>query len=190
MIHKSNSSKGEVLMKLISNDLMNGNKFHNYLLNWGSKYLGDRYYAEDAVQGFYLKLLKGSGGTYKYPIDESMDVAKDGPLNLWLRFSFKNHLADTHRRMKIYKRAEVDDFEELVKCLFENSREDDLENKEEYQIVLKSIQEIPPDGFKEVLSLRYLEDLKYVEISDQLNIPLGTTKSRLSAARKFMGWAG
>ncbi len=43
-----------------------------------------------------------------------------------------------------------------------------------------------PAPYKLVLKLRYCEDYKISEISEILNIPKGTVKSRLSRAEKFL----
>ena len=42
------------------------------------------------------------------------------------------------------------------------------------------------DKYKELINLYYFEELKYEEIADQLQIPLGTVKVRLSRAKDFL----
>lgn len=44
---------------------------------------------------------------------------------------------------------------------------------------------LPPKYF-EVIRLRVAEDLSYEEISERLDISVGTVKSRLSRAREFL----
>jgi len=48
-----------------------------------------------------------------------------------------------------------------------------------------------PEQFRQVLILAYFQELKYQEISEVLEIPLGTVKSRLhSAIERFQeAWA-
>ena len=53
------------------------------------------------------------------------------------------------------------------------------------QTVLQQIDAIPAD-FREVVLLSDLEGLSYAEISEVLQIPLGTVKSRLFRARKLL----
>ncbi len=43
-----------------------------------------------------------------------------------------------------------------------------------------------PSEFRETVALATLEDLSYQEISDILNIPIGTVRSRLSRGRKLL----
>lgn len=51
--------------------------------------------------------------------------------------------------------------------------------------VVQAIDELPEE-FKEVLVLSDLGDLKYVEIAEVLDIPVGTVKSRLFRARRLL----
>lgn len=44
-----------------------------------------------------------------------------------------------------------------------------------------------PDGLRQVVVLAYFQNLKYQEIADALDIPLGTVKSRLHAALHKLG---
>jgi RNA polymerase sigma-70 factor, ECF subfamily len=43
-----------------------------------------------------------------------------------------------------------------------------------------------PEEFREVLVLSDLGDLKYAEIAEVLDVPVGTVKSRLFRARKLL----
>lgn len=54
--------------------------------------------------------------------------------------------------------------------------------KELMGILQQRLSELPPE-FRDVLVLRYIEDLSYEEISGSLEIPLGTVKSRVNRAR-------
>jgi RNA polymerase sigma-70 factor (ECF subfamily) len=40
-----------------------------------------------------------------------------------------------------------------------------------------------PESFREVIVLRKVEDLSYRQISEVLNVPVGTVRSRLARAR-------
>ena len=43
-----------------------------------------------------------------------------------------------------------------------------------------------PDQHREVMEMRLIEDLSYEQISDQLEVPVGTVKSRIARARKAL----
>jgi RNA polymerase sigma-70 factor (ECF subfamily) len=57
---------------------------------------------------------------------------------------------------------------------------------------LKVMLALLPDDFREVLVLREMEDMSYREISQALDIPVGTVMSRLARARALLRekWTG
>jgi RNA polymerase sigma factor (sigma-70 family) len=57
-----------------------------------------------------------------------------------------------------------------------------LEQSEDAELVRKAIEELPAE-FRQILILRYQEDLSYKEIGEILQIPTGTVMSRLARAR-------
>ncbi|MCP3890275.1 MAG: sigma-70 family RNA polymerase sigma factor, partial [Desulfobulbaceae bacterium] len=59
---------------------------------------------------------------------------------------------------------------------------DEKIDREEVQKVLNVL----PEKFKSPLILYYMEDLTYQEISDYLDLPIGTVMSRLSRAKKHL----
>ena len=58
-----------------------------------------------------------------------------------------------------------------------------LEEKERLLILREGMALLPPD-MREVIALRDMQGKSYEEISDILNVPLGTVKSRVSRARE------
>ena len=57
-----------------------------------------------------------------------------------------------------------------------------LEISERRQLVQKALQELSPE-FRTVLVLKEMDDLKYEEIAEIVNIPVGTVRSRIHRAR-------
>jgi RNA polymerase sigma-70 factor, ECF subfamily len=55
--------------------------------------------------------------------------------------------------------------------------------KSQSEMVMAAVEQLPLE-FREVIVLRELEELSYKEISQLLNIPIGTVMSRLARARK------
>jgi RNA polymerase sigma factor (sigma-70 family) len=53
-------------------------------------------------------------------------------------------------------------------------------------MLLELIEQLP-QKYKELLQLRYYEELKYEEIADRLKLPVGTVKVRLSRAKALLG---
>jgi RNA polymerase sigma-70 factor (ECF subfamily) len=60
-----------------------------------------------------------------------------------------------------------------------------LEQKEREHAVQSAISELP-ERYRLPLILRDLQELSYEEISETLNLPLGTTKSRINRARLML----
>jgi len=59
----------------------------------------------------------------------------------------------------------------------------ELEKREEQQTVWRVLQKLQPE-FREILIMKYIQGLRYAEISTLLRIPRGTVMSRLYYARK------
>jgi RNA polymerase sigma factor (sigma-70 family) len=53
--------------------------------------------------------------------------------------------------------------------------------------MLQELIEQLPHKYKELLQLRYYEELKYEEIAERLALPVGTVKVRLSRAKALLG---
>ena len=58
-----------------------------------------------------------------------------------------------------------------------------LEKQEEQRFIWEVLKQLSPE-FREILVMKYLQDLCYAEISEYLGIPRGTVMSRLYYARK------
>ncbi len=63
--------------------------------------------------------------------------------------------------------------------------EDAVLEKLDIEAIERSIDELPEE-FRETVALATLEGLAYQEISDILNIPIGTVRSRLSRGRRLL----
>ena len=61
-----------------------------------------------------------------------------------------------------------------------------LDSTYDAQAVRAAIEQLPPE-FREVITLRELEDFSYKQIADVANVPIGTVMSRLARARTQLG---
>lgn len=59
----------------------------------------------------------------------------------------------------------------------------ELDRELDRQTVRAAIEELPPE-FREVVTLRELEECSYKEIADIIGVPIGTVMSRLARARE------
>lgn len=60
--------------------------------------------------------------------------------------------------------------------------EADVVGKMDAALVMEALQEVAP-GFREPLTLFYLQELSYLEIAEILDVPIGTVMSRLSRGK-------
>ncbi|MEX2595634.1 MAG: sigma-70 family RNA polymerase sigma factor [Salibacteraceae bacterium] len=63
--------------------------------------------------------------------------------------------------------------------------EQELVKGQRIEAMQRIIESLKPK-YKELVELRYLKELSYEEISDKLNLPLGTVKAQLFRARELM----
>ncbi len=129
---------------------------------------GDRALAEDLVQETFVRILRGIH-QYAYP----------RPFKPWL-YQIATNLARDH-----YKRADTRRTDSLTEdtqsqhSADETLPEDALLLNNEAQQVASAIR-LLPEHQREVIVLRYYQELSLAEIAAALSIPVGTVKSRLS----------
>lgn len=63
--------------------------------------------------------------------------------------------------------------------------EQDYLNKEIRQNIDRAIDELP-DNYRDIIYLRYIEDLSYQQIADALSLPLSTVETRLFRGKKLL----
>lgn len=66
-----------------------------------------------------------------------------------------------------------------------NQPEMDVIDSEKREALFAAIDNLP-ENYREIIKLRHEEDLDYKEISEKLNLPLGTVKAHLFRARKML----
>lgn len=125
--------------------------------------------AHDVVQEVFIKAMR-----------ESRFFEADFKIQAWLyrvtRNLCFNHVRDRRRREVILygqRRSEVDVHDPL-QSVFAG---------EQQQEILAAVDLLTEDH-REILMLRYYEDLSYAEVAERLDIRLGTVMSRLSRARE------
>ncbi len=150
-------------------------RYKNPLLNFAYRFVGNIEEAEDVVQETFLRLYKNKHA-YKR-------IAK---FSTWL-YTIAGNLSKTElrkrKRRKLVSISELgyDDKEFEIEDKKSNT-ERDVDSVLKEDIIQKAIEELPK-RFKQVIILRDVQELAYEEISEILNIPLGTVKSRVNRAR-------
>ena len=120
--------------------------------------VGRRADAEDIVQDVFLKLFRSS---------ENLKSVRN--VKHYLIRSISNACKDFHRRKQ--------DILPLEKAEREMVSDEDLKMYEEYLRITALARTLPPEQM-EVLYMKCIDGLKFREISDILDIPEATVKSR------------
>ncbi|MEO1654493.1 MAG: RNA polymerase sigma factor, partial [Bacteroidota bacterium] len=101
------------------------------------------------------------------------------PFQMWLRRIMINTSIDYYRR----RNADVQHLD-VNQALKVQAPSDTLEGISAQEI-LKLVQELPP-AYRMVFNLYAIEGYKHEEIANKLGIHIGTSKSNLSKARKYL----
>jgi RNA polymerase sigma-70 factor (ECF subfamily) len=97
----------------------------------------------------------------------------------WLYRVSYNVFVD-YKRLKKLEMVTIEDSElEFIPERFDAT--DNISSRLQYESIRKNVEKLSEKN-KEVILLHYEEDLSYNEISEIINIPIGTVKSRINSA--------
>lgn len=133
------------------------------------RYAGTVHEAEDLLQEAFIKIFRKIH-TYQ----------GKGHLAGWIKRVVVNTCLQYYRDNKNL-RMYVEMDEEVLK----EEASFDVLAKMSADDLIRKIQKLP-DGFRVVFNLYAIEGYSHAEISDQLNISVGTSKSQLSRARAYL----
>ena len=153
-------------------------KYQQKVINLVTRYVHDPHIAMDVAQESFIKAYRGL-----------KNFRGDSAFYTWLyRISIntaKNHLVSRSRRMPDddidAQEAEQYDSAHMLRDLGSPEHEmltDEIRN------TLNSAIEALPDDLRIAITLRELEGLSYEEISDAMECPIGTVRSRIFRARE------
>ena len=104
----------------------------------------------------------------------------DAKFSTWLYRLTTNAAIDVMRREKRHKA--VGDGEMVDLADDADSPQETVERTEQQEAVQKALAALSEE-YREVLLLRYMEELDYAEIAEVLQLPSGTVKSRINRAK-------
>lgn len=150
-------------------------RYKDQLINFVYHFLGDRIDAEDVVQETFLRVYKNKH-LYR-------NIAK---FSTWI-YTIAGNLAKTELRRRKRRRLMS------ISQMGFDSRDYDItdekptpdnsvDGKIKEETIRSEIDKLPV-RFKEVVVLRDIQEFSYEEISDILDIPIGTVKSRVNRGR-------
>lgn len=134
---------------------------------------------EDLEQEVYTKVWKNSD---KYQ--------EKGTFNAWIR-TISANLSKDYLKSSQKKITDNSTGDETVLSLVQDKKESPevlLLKRERQKMITKAINDLKPK-FRDVIMLFEIENKTYEEISEKLNCPIGTVKSRLYNAKKELATA-
>lgn len=155
-------------------------RYERELFSYLRRYLGNREWAQDAFQSTFLQVhLKC----------DSFDA--DRRFRPWLYAIATNQAIDTRRRNSRHQMVSLDspagNFDDEVARIVnmlestDATPEEKLQSAERVALVRETLQQLPESSYT-VIQLVYFQGMKYREVAEVLDVPVGTVKSRLNAA--------
>lgn len=152
-------------------------RYTDKVYSYTVRLMGQREDAEDIVQDVFVKVWKNA------------DRFKPGArFTTWMFAIARNTITDYLRKKKSIAFStfdgEGDSFEDRLASQLPTAEEDALLD-EDKELVVRALQLLKPAD-RDVLMLKYEEDMTYEDIAEMLRIPLNTAKSRGRRALKAL----
>lgn len=142
------------------------------LYNQAYRILREKESSEDAVQEVFLKLWKMHEDLDKYNSVEALASTM-----------VKNYCIDQIRKLRYHEKGKNDSLSLIEDLAL--SPADELEQNES-GFILDRIVEGLPEGYRDLLRLREIEELEYDEIVKKTGLNINTLRVNLSRARKLV----
>lgn len=145
------------------------NRWTQPLYRFAYRMLGNEQDARDATQDTMVKVLRN---LHRYDPNRAFST--------WVFGIARNTCIDEHRRRKRRSYESAPDVADQGPTPLQQ-----VTTAERSDALHEALQQIPP-MYREVLIMYHFEHLKYAEIADTLDIPLGTVMNRIFRARRKM----
>lgn len=150
-------------------------KYREPLLAFVLKYVAIREDAEDICQKSFEKAY--------------LNLARYDPeyaFSTWLYSIAHNEAIDHLRKFKNSINAvSTTTSPDVINTVFSDTPEDTVIIAQSVSEIIDHIHNLP-EGYRRVAELRFIKDYAYEDIAAELNIPVGTVKTKLSRARKIL----
>ena len=139
------------------------------------RYCKNRTEAEDLLHDGYIKIF-----------EKINSFRGEGPIEAWMRRIMVNTIVEELRNKQ--KLMFVDETETVINNFSEDEQE--IETDEElFEVNINKVNDLIsklPERYKLVFNLYVAENYSHDQIADKLGISIGTSKSNLSRARKWI----
>jgi RNA polymerase sigma-70 factor (ECF subfamily) len=139
-------------------------RYHVRLYNYFHRQTRDEQLCEDMVQEVFYRMLKYRD-TYR----------GDGKFTTWMYSIAHNARIDHFRRLK-NRRHFTEEIDELVST--QPDPEELSERSSRHEVLYRALEQLS-ESKREVLVMSRFQNLKYEEISEILDCPVGTIKARI-----------
>lgn len=135
---------------------------------------------DDLIQEIFLKAF-----------DNIHSFDKNYAFSTWLFRIATNHSIDYLRKKKLQTLSidepyKTKDGEITIEIPDDSSEADDnIIREERVKIILEAIESLP-ERYEQIIRLRHMEEKSYQEISEILDLPLGTVKAHIFRARELL----
>lgn len=149
------------------------NKYNKKVYGYIVKSVKNKHIAEELTQEVFLKVYRNLN-----------NFDKNKSFSVWLFTIARNTTIDYFKIANNRHTYELN--EELDSSRINNPSQNpvDIIEKKEKREKIDTIIDSLPDKYKELILLKYFEELSYCEISKRLNVPVNKVKWRLYEARK------
>lgn len=149
-------------------------RYEQKLTRYGRKFLARDEQIEDIVQDVFIKAYQHLNG---------YDASR--PFSPWIyriaHNTFINEIKKVQSRPQL-----MPDFDILVShTVYDDPAESERE-RSDMRLELERGLKLIPDKYREILLLRYFENMEYRDIADILQIPLGTVSVRIQRAKQAL----
>ena len=156
-------------------------KYQSRIIGISMKFVKDIHIAEDIAQESFIKAYKSLNS-----------FREESAFYTWLyriaANTSKNYLT-SKRRKKEYSESEIFSSEDANVDIFDipggDSPEEILAANNLREVIFESLSNLPED-IRTAISLREFEGLSYEEISEVLDCPIGTVRSRIFRGREII----
>lgn len=165
LIQQGDKEKFSILMQ----------RYEKRLLRYGKKFLSNKENIEDIVQDVFMNT---------YQNIKSFDTSLK--FSSWIYRIAHNAFVNGLRKKIRNPLVNIFDFDTLISHpVYEEPPINEKEYAEMKKMIDRGLDKMTPK-YKEVLILHYLEELGYKEISDILEIPIGTVGIRIKRGRESL----
>lgn len=153
------------------------NHFYRGMVLYANNFLYDKDASEDIVQEVFISLWENSG-----------DIEIKSSLKAYLYAMVRNKCLNYLKSIKITDDINLIDLNSILVWEEDFEMISEEEKRILYTQILKIIETFP-ESMQEIFKLKFVENYKYIEIAEKLDISVNTVKTQLKRAKQKINQA-